>query len=219
MAREMRNPRLSLRLKVGLAAGAVILVGFFAGIGWIVWWVSDNVGAPGPPPTGTGPCGSGDSVNLQLVYADGHTVHACTRDRPTCSNHPDTGFGNGKFTLSNQLRSSSRRYILFIGFDAALAAEAPEQTLQVGGYVDLPGTGPANGPLSAAIVQVTPRDPYEDGFTATSGSLAVSASHGVARGRIDAGFVTGPPRPDRPAPTPTTVSPVQITGTFACNHS
>ena len=219
----MRNTRSNVRWKVWLAAGAVILVGFFAGIGWIVWWVSDNIGAPGPPPTGSGPCGSADSVNLQLVYADGHTVQVCTRDRPACTNQPDTGIGNGKFTLSNQLRSSSRRYILFIAFDAALAAEVPEQSLQVGGYVDLPGapgTVPTgNGPLSAATVQVTPRDPYEDAFLATSGSLAVSATRGVARGRIDASFVSGPTRPDRPAPTPTSVPPVRITGTFVCNHS
>jgi hypothetical protein len=216
------------RRRIGLLAAVVILVGLVAGIGWIVWWVSDNINAPGPPSTGSGPCGSADSVNIQLVFNDGHTVQACTRDRPACPNQTVTRSGNGqtssvsRFGLSNQLRSSSRRYILSVSFDAALAAEAAEQTLQIDPQVFLPGppgSGPfRNGILSAAVVQITPRDPYEDGYTPASGSVTVASSHGVARGRIDGHFSVGPTRPDRPAPTSTTASPVLVTGTFACNH-
>jgi hypothetical protein len=214
--------------RVGLVTAALVLIAFLAGIGWIVWWVSDNIGAPGPPPTGSGPCGSADSVNIQLVFADGHTVQACTHDRPACPNGTITGSGNGqtysasRFGLSNQLRSSSRRYILSLSFNGPLPAEVAEQTIQIdpGALLPaLPGSGPSsNGTLSAAVVQITPRDPYEVGYTPSSGSVTVSSSHGVARGRIDASFSVGPTRPDRPAPTSTTATPVRITGTFACNH-
>jgi hypothetical protein len=214
--------------RIGLLAAVVILVGLVAGTGWIVWWIGDNINAPGPPPTGSGVCGAADSVNIQLVFADGHTVQACTRDRPACPNQSVTGSGNGqtssvsRFGLSNQLRSSSRRYILSVTFDAAFPAEAPEQTLQIDPQVFLPGPpgpGPSgNGALSSAVVEIAPRDPYEDGYTPSSGSVTVSSSHGVARGRIDGNFNVGPTRPDRPAPTSTTVSPVRVMGTFVCNR-
>ncbi len=210
------------RRNVILAVVLVLVALFIGGIGWVVWWVSDNIGAPGPPPTGSGACTSADAVNLQLVFADGHTVQACTRDQPVCPNQNINGPGNGQpnasqFTLSNQLRSSSRRYILFIRFDAALPAETSVQTLTLApGPGFLPGE-PVSSTLISPLVQVTPRDPYENGYTTVSGSLAVASSHGVAHGRIDGSF-TGPTRPDRPAPSSSTVSPVRIAGTFACNH-
>jgi hypothetical protein len=206
---------------------AVVLVAL-AGFGWIAWQVIDNIGAPEPPATGSGPCGSSDSVNVQLVFADGHTVQACTHDRPSCPNGTVTGTGNGqtvsvsRFGLSNQLRTSSRRYIFSLNFDAPLPAEAAEQTLQIdpGALLPgLPGSGPSsNGALTAAVVGITPRDPYEDGYTPTSGTVTVSSSHGVARGRIDGNFNVTPTRPDRPAPTSTGAAPAHLTGTFACNH-
>ena len=120
------------------------------------------------------------------------------------------------FGLNNQLRSSSRRYVLTIRFDAALPAEAPEQTLALGlGPGILPGqTATA---LTRASVEITPRDPTESGFVAESGTLTVSSSHGVARGTIDGSF-TGPTRTDRPAPTPIRGAPARITSTFACSR-
>lgn len=219
---------MSQRRQVALGAAVLVLIGFIGGIGWIVFWLNDNIGAPGPAPTGSGPCGPADSVNIDLVFADGRTVQACTRDRPACPNRTITGSMNGQtssaslFGLSNQLRSSSRRYIFSMTLDSPLPAEAAEQTLPIDPGVFLPGPhgpGPSsNGTLSAAEVGITPRDPQEDGYTPVSGSVTISSSHGVARGRIDGAFSVGPPRSDRPAPTSTTVSPVRITGTFACNH-
>jgi hypothetical protein len=196
-----------------IVLGSVVL--FVAMVSWVGYLVVDSIGAPGPSATGSGPCGSADSVNLQLVSAEGHTVQACTRDRPACPNvkNPDQPDAS-RFELKNQLRSSSRRYILLVQFDAALPAEAAEETLDLAGFP--PGESAANT-MSRAIIQLTPRDPGEIGYTTVSGSLTVSSTHGVARGRIDGNF-TGPTRPDRPAPTPIPGSPVQIAGTFACNH-
>jgi hypothetical protein len=206
--------------------GGAVLVGLVGSFVWIALWVGDNIGAPGPGPTGTGPCGSADAVNIQLEYADGHTVQACTRDKPTCPNQALIA-GNGataglsRFAISNQLRSSSRRYILLILLDRPLPAEAAAQTIQISDRVDLPGqpgVGSSSDGPAVATIQITPRDPYEDTFLAASGSLSVASTHGVAQGRIDGSFVTGPTRSDRPAPTSTTVPPVSITGTFACNR-
>lgn len=210
-----RRRRIWLLVAVLIVAGLLI----FGGIGWAIWWLNDNIGAPGPGATGSGPCGSGDSVNLQLIYADGRVVQACTRDRPACPNQTVTGTGNGQttsaslFTLNNQLRSSLRRYILTMRFDGALPVETAEQTLQldprVGFLPDMPGAAPSNnGPPTAAVLQITPRDPSEDGYTTVSGSLTVSSSHSVAQGRIEGSFSTNGPA----------VSPVRIAGTFACNH-
>ena len=207
----MRQALFGTRQRIAIFAivlGSVVL--FVAMVSWVGYLVVDSIGAPGPSATGSGPCGSADSVNLQLVSAEGHTVQACTRDRPACPNAT-------RFSLSNQLRSSSRRYILLIQLDAALPAEAAEQSLTLH-----PGPGfmpdePASSTPASALVQVTPRDPYENGYTTVSGTLTISSTHGVARGRIDGNF-TGPTRPDRPAPTPIPGSPVQIAGTFACNH-
>jgi hypothetical protein len=198
-----------------LAAVLIPITLFFAGIGWAAWWVIDNIGAPPPGPTGSGPCSSADAVDLQLISADGHTVRVCTRDRPACANH--TVEGRTQFALNSQLRSSSRRYILYIGLDAALAAETAEQTVTLHPGEGFIPEGPVLSTITSAMVQVTPRDPYENGFVTVSGSLTVASSKGVARGRIDGSFV-GPTRTDRPAPTPVAGSPVRVTGSFACNH-
>jgi hypothetical protein len=151
-------------------------------------------------------------------------VQACTRDRPACPNQTIGGTVNGQtqpnvsqFVLNNQLRSSSRRYILSIRFDAALPAEAPAQTLTLApGPGLLPGQA-ASTTLTRATVDITPRDPTEAGYVTLSGSLTVSSTRGVARGTIDGNFI-GPTRTDRPAPTPISGSPVRITGSFACNR-
>ena len=215
------------RIWLWVAALTALVLLVITGLGWVAWQVIDNIGAPGPAPTGSGPCGSSDAVNIQLVFVDGHTVQACTRDRPSCPNGTITGTGNGqtssvsRFGLGNQLRSSSRRYILSLSFDAPLPPEAAEQTLQIDPGLFLPGpSGPgrSGGALTAAVVEITPRDPYEYGYTPGSGTVTVSSSHGIARGLIDGTFNVGPTRPDRPAPTSTTAAPAHLTGTFACNH-
>ena len=209
-----------------VAAIVIVAALLLAGIGWAVWWVSDNVGAPGPGATGSGQCSSADSVNIKMVFADGRTVLACTHDRPACPNQTISGTMNGQslppvsqFTLSNQLRSTSRRYIFSIRFDDALAAEATEQTLSLSpGPWMMPGA-PASPTLTSAILSITPRDPTVDGYGTESGSLTVSSTHGVARGRIEGKFSGhGPTRPDRPAYLPAAESPVSISGTFACDH-
>jgi hypothetical protein len=225
-AAVMRSASGGRRWAVGLVAASLVLAALaIGGIGWAVWWINDNIEGPGPGPTGSGPCTSADAVNIQMVFADGHTVDACTRDRPACPNQTITGADPGQtssvsqFGLHNQLRSSSRRYILTMNFDAALPADAAESTLQISPSRFLPGSGQAgNGALTTALVTIAPRDPTEDGFTPDSGSVTVSSSKGVAQGQIDGHFNVGPTRPDRPAPTPATASPVRVTGTFACSH-
>jgi len=200
---------------IAVAVAFVAVVGLVAAIGLAAWWLNDNVGAPGPGATGSGPCGSADSVNVQLVFADGHAVQACTRDRPACPNITIPNVTtNGQTTMSefdlrNQLRSSSRRYILFVRFDAGLPAEAADQTLKLDPQVTMrgmPGLAPASDTLTSATVEMTPRDPDSNGYTAASGTLVVSSSHGQARGRID-GTLSG-----------LSGSPVGITGTFSCNR-
>jgi len=220
------------RRGIWILVGGLVVAGllFMGGVAWAVWWVADNLDAPGPGATGSGPCTFADAVNLSMVFADGHVVQACTRDRPACPNQNISGRTNNQsvsasvFDLRNQLRSTSRRYILSIRLDAALPAESAQQTLSINPLVGFPpgapGSGPPNtGAPSAAVVQVTPRDPYEDTYTAESGSVVVSSSRGVARGQIDGQFTgTGPTRPDRPAPSSNTASPVSLTGVFACNR-
>ena len=213
---------------VVLVVAAVLLSGLAAGIVWIGFYVADNIGAPGPGATGSGPCGAADSVNIQLVFADGHTVQACTRDRPACPNNNVTnGFAGqsptttSEFALNNQLRSTSRRYILLIQANAPIPKDSTEQVIQVDPGVFLPKV-PANEPSVGsssprAVVAITPRDPYEDGFTAGSGTVTIASSHGVVKGTIDADFSTGPGRPDRPQPSGPP-SPLRMTGTFTCNR-
>ncbi len=213
----MNLRKIPTRVKILLAGVVLVLFGLASGAVWGVFWIADNINAPGPGATGSGPCGPADSVNIQMMVADGHTVQACTHDRPSCPNSSMSQFGFG-----NQLRSSSRRYIIFLRFDAALPAEAAEQTLPIDPRV-FPLVAPAggsagNGTLSAAMLGITPRDPYEDEFKASSGSITVSSSRGVAHGRIDGKFNVGPFRSDRPAPSPATMSPVLVTGVFACSR-
>ncbi len=211
----------------GLVVAGLLLMG---GIAWAAWWVADNFDAPGPGATGSGPCTSADAVNLSMVFADGHVVQACTRDRPACPNQTISGGTNNQsvsvsvFDLRNQLRSTSRRYILSIRFDAALPAESAQQTLNIDPVAALPPGAPGSGrpntgaPLAAAV-QVTPRDPYQDTYVMTSGTVVISSSHGVAKGQVDGQFTgTGPTRPDRPQPSSNTTSPVSLTGMFACNR-
>jgi hypothetical protein len=209
-----------------VAALIIVIALFLAGIGWAAWWVNDNIGAPGPGATGSGPCSSADSVNIQMVFADGRTVQACTHDRPACPNQTLSGTMNGQslpavseFGLGNQLRSISRRYIFGMRFDGALPAEASEQTLALSpGPWIMPGA-PASPTLTSAYLSIAPRDPVEPAYLMESGSLTVSATHGVARGRIEGKFSGhGLTRQDRPAPSPATEPPVSISGTFACNH-
>jgi hypothetical protein len=194
----VRQTLFGTRQRIAITATMLVAVALFvAMVGYGGWLVIDSIGAPGPSATGSGPCGSADAVNLQLVYADGHTVQACTRDRPACPNA-----SVGRFGLNNQLRSSSRRFILLIQFDAALPAESTEQTLDLAGFPEAPGSST----LSRAIMQLTPRDPTEDAYTTKSGSLTISSAHGVAMGQIDGTF---PELPEWPA---------KIAGSFACNH-
>ena len=201
------------RLWIALAVVFVVLAGLIAGVGWAAWWVFDNIGAPGPAATGSGTCSSADAVSLQLVFADGHTIQICTRDRPSCPNqtNPNPNMnGTPQFNMSNQLRSSSRRYILFVRFDAGLPAEASDQTLRLDPQVANPGmlaSPTSEGRLTSAEVQITPRDPDSDGYTAATGSLVVSSSHGQARGRIEGSLSGG-----------ASGSPVRVTGSFVCNH-
>jgi hypothetical protein len=221
----VRRALFGSRLRIGISVTAlVVVVLLVAGVVSAGLWLIDNIGAPGPAATGSGPCTSADSVVIQLVSADAGTVQACTRDRPACPNQTISGTANGQgqpdvsqFELNNQLRSSSRRYILSIRFDAALPAEAPEQTLTLApGPGLLPGQ-PASTTLARATVDITPRDPTGSGFIAMSGSLTVSSTKGVAHGRFDGSF-TAPARTDRPAPTPISGAPARVTGTFACNR-
>ena len=221
-----RRGRLSIVVAASSLAGAL----FVGGAVWGFAWVSENGGTSVPVATGSGPCGAADAVNLNLVYPDGHTVQVCTRDRPSCPNQTIGSSVNGgpesyvsPFTLSNQLRSSSDRYVLFMSFDSALSAEAGEQSLHIDPHVlfppDAPGSGSPNaGPPAAAALEIGQRGPSMNTYGANSGSITVSSSHGVAQGRIDVAFAPGGTRPDRPAPPQTSTPPAQITGTFQCNH-
>ncbi len=67
---------------LGTAAVVALLVG---GAVWVGAQLADQLGAPGiPGATGSGLCGSADSVNVELVYS-AQSVHACTRERPVCT--------------------------------------------------------------------------------------------------------------------------------------
>lgn len=196
-------------------AAMVIVVGLVL---WLWWQVGNTANSPGPPATGSGPCLQTDSVFIQLVFADGHSVQACTRDMPACPNETITGSGNGQsysvseFTLGNSLRSSARGYYLLVRFDAALPAEIGDQTLVLDPRVGLPGepglSSSGGGTPQRAVVQITPRDPQEDGYTAISGSLTVSAAGGAARGAMEGNFNANGPA----------ALPVRFVGAFVCKH-
>jgi hypothetical protein len=214
------NPR--RKLGCGAIVGAIVLVVglLLAGIGLAGVWLNDDSGTRAPGATGSGPCGSADSVIIEMVFANGHTVRACTHDRPACPNQTPTASDGwmvrdvAEFTLSNQLRSTSRRYIFSIRFEGALPAEATEQTLALrpGAWM-WPGA-PASPTLANALLVITPRDPTEFSYEMESGSLTVSSTSGVARGRID-----GAGRRSVGMGSSATRAPLSITGTFACNHS
>jgi len=228
LMQAIRVGRRRIWILVGTLAVAGLLV--MGGIAWAVWWVADNLDAPGPGATGSGPCTSADAVNVSMMFGDGHVVQACTRDRPACPNQAISGGANNQsvsvsvFDLRNQLRSTTRRYILSIRFDAALPAESAQQTLSINPLAGFPPGAPGSGPPNtdaplAAAVQVTPRDPNQDTYVATSGSVVISSSHGVARGQVDGQFTgTGPIRPDRSGPPSNPASPVSLTGVFACDR-
>src|SRR5438105_11436817 len=168
MMRHLTSVSLEAAVNVAMHVGGTILVG---------GQLSDQLGAPGiPRATGSGPCGSADAVNVELVYA-AQSVRACTRRQPDCKNPNPSSF-----TFDNQLRSSSRRYILFIQFDAVFPADMPQQTVQLGPAALLLPKGPGQsappdhaGPPHA-IIQVTPRDPTEGGYTADSGTILLCST-------------------------------------------
>ena len=205
------------RLFTAVILGAAVVVALLVGgTVWVGGQLADQLGAPGiPRATGSGPCGSADAVNVELVYA-AQSVRACTRRQPDCKNPNPSSF-----TFDNQLRSSSRRYILFIQFDAVFPADMPQQTVQLDPAALLRPKGPGqSAPLDHAgpphaIIQVTPRDPTEGGYTADSGTIVLSSTHGIFTGGIDATFSIGS-RPDRPQPS-TQPSPVKIAGSFTCS--
>ena len=188
-----------------------------AGAVWGATQLADQLGAPGVPgATGSGPCGATDSVNIELVYS-GQSIHACTHDRPACTTQ-----SSSRFTFDNQLRSSSRRYILFIQFDRVLPSDMSAETVQLDPAAMLPKgptesqvVGPAGPPH--AIIQITRRDPTDGGFTPVSGTIVLSSAHGIFTGAIDANFSAGS-RPDRPQPSGPE-SPVRMTGSFTCARS
>jgi hypothetical protein len=137
---------------------------------------------------------------------------------PACPNETIRGTGDGQtfsvsqFTLANRLRSSTRGYYLFVRFDTELPAVIGDQTLVLDPQVGLPGV-PGSSPLSSgpprkAVVEIAPRDPSEDGYTAISGSLTVSAAGGVARGTMQGNF----------SPNAPSGSPVRFVGAFVCKH-
>jgi hypothetical protein len=214
----MRQATGNRERRIALAVVAAILI--VAGLVVFLWWQAVHaITNPGPPATGSGPCLQTDSIFIQLVFADGHSVQACTRDVPTCPNETISGTGPdgqtssvSQFRLANDLRSAQRGYHLFIGFDTALPAEMGDQTLQLDpqvGLPALPGSTPAaSGNPQKADVQITPRDPQSDGYTAVSGSLTVSAGGGVARGTVQGNF-----SPNAPAG-----SPARFVGAFVCKH-
>src|SRR5438093_12686696 len=181
--------------RIAIVSALLVVAGMFAGIGWIAWWVNDNIGAPGPGRTGKGACTSADAVNRELVFTDGHAVLACTHDGPAGPNQTVTETENGqtssvsRFGLGNQLRSSSRRYILFVRFNAPLATEAGEQTLLIDPAAFLPAP-PASAPtsggaLTSALGQITPGTPYADTHTLVAASITASDSLGAPRRTID----------------------------------
>jgi hypothetical protein len=200
----MATKRLRSRtLVIGLVAGFVVVLVALIGAGiWAIFWIADNIGAPGPGATGSGPCTSTDAVNIELVFTDGKSVHACTRDRPVCRSESVQDSPQGFFTLHNQLRSPTRRYILFIRSGIAVKPDMPEQTLKVNPQAFMPDQIGSTMGSSVVDIEITPRDPYDQTYTPYAGSVILTSSHGVVHGTIDARFNYG--------------SLASATGVFAC---
>lgn len=186
------SPR-SVTIMVAAAGSLVVLL--VAGLVWAAFQLADQLGAPGiAPPTGTGPCGTSDAVNVQLGYADGHSLAACTRDLPACQART-TAIVNGQsrpvspvLALDHQLRTSGRRYILLVEVGAIVQADMPERVFTISPFAFLP-KGPTQSVTDgSALVEVTPRDPTEGNFTTSTGTVTLSSTAGVARGVIDGQF-------------------------------
>ena len=195
---------------------ALLLLGG-GGAVWAVVQLADQIDAPGPSATGSGPCGSGDSVNVRLVFADGRVAQACTRDRPQCDNTNNGSAGGHVFALNNQLRSDGGRYIFTIRFDVSLAADVSGEVAQVDPAMILPKPdgSASSDPLAPHVLVAIGSRTDGQSYNALAGTVTVSSQHKVVHGVIDAAFTNGPPRSDRPQ----SGSPqlVTLTGTFTCN--
>ena len=178
-----------------IATAGVLVVGLGAGVVWAAFQLADQLGAPGiAAPTGSGPCGAADAVNVQLGYADGRIVSACTRDVPACQTRTTT-IVNGQsqplsptLTLDNQLRTSGRRYILFVEIGGVVPSSMPERIFTINPLAFMPKGQNESVSDGSALVQVTPRDPMEDNFTTSTGTVTLSSGAGIARGVIDGQF-------------------------------
>ena len=204
---------------IGLV-GAVAVITLLAvgGAVWIVAWLNDNIDAPGPAASGSGACSAADAVNIRLVFADGRVSNACTKDRPSCAGTNTGAATSNVFVLNNQLRSESGRYIFLIRADFVVPADSTDIVIQVdpGVFMPAPEASPV-ADLSAphALISIEPRSTGQS-YNALSGTIRVSSRHHLVQGVIDASFTKGPPRPDRPQPTPAQQL-ATITGNFTCN--
>ncbi|HVH62250.1 MAG TPA: hypothetical protein VNA65_01480 [Candidatus Dormibacteraeota bacterium] len=170
---------------------------------WVGFQIADQLGAPGiPSATGSGACTAADAVSIQLTYSDGHGVSACTHDPPACQSRPVAP----KFALDNQLRSATRRYILFIGWNVTPSAGTNGQVLHFEPQAFLPKGPPSSTDNVAdyATLELTPRDPTEGGWTVGSGTLTLSSNAGEVSGSIDGVFNAG------------ASAPSAVTGRFGC---
>jgi hypothetical protein len=200
---------------VGGVAALLLLCG--GGAVWALFQLADQISAPGPSATGSGPCGSGDAVDVRLAFADGHVTQACTRDRPQCGNTNLGATGGHVFALNNQLRSDAGRYVFGIRFDVSLASDVSDEVAQVdpGMVLPKPDGSTSSDPLAPhALVSILSRTDGQS-YNALAGTVTVSSQNGVVHGVIDAAFTNGPPRPDRPQSGPPQL--VTLTGTFTCN--
>jgi hypothetical protein len=211
-----------------VAALAVVVVLLVGGVVWVIFQIADQLGAPGiAGATGTGACSSAEAVSITMVFADGHSVQACTRDMPACPNQTITvngqvEAGSSHFALETQLRSTGRRYILFMESDVPIASNMPEHVLQIDESSFMAkgpgGPGPVTGSSPGhALVDITLRDPTESFLNGqASGAVTVSASAGVVRGTVDESYANEF-RTDRPIPSGP-VGPVKVVGTFSCKQ-
>lgn len=188
--------RMSRRtVTIVIAAAGIFVVLLVAGAVWAGFQLADQLGAPGiASATGSGPCSAADAVNVQLGYADGHSVSACTRDLPVCQAHT-SAIVNGQsqsvaptFELDQQLRTSGRRYILLVEVGGEVAADMSERVFTISPAAFLPKGPIESGLEGSAVVEVTPRDPTEGSFTTSTGTVTLSSSAGTVRGVIDGQF-------------------------------